>query len=294
MPRCYSRERPDAVGTAGEDNTALPRVTITTDGAARGNPGPGGWAALLEDEQGRERLLTGQSDGQTTNNAMELMAVVRALQALKRPCQVLLRCDSEYVLGGLRRLLKGESMAQAKFNVDIWVELEAALKPHRIELEWVKGHSGDRRNEQVDQAANAAANRARQETQGSAPLWDHDWLIAFRSRESGTKIAWMLRSPHGIEQGVTEGQGQTELTNLYRALLTALRRAQQSPGSAEARLLVVSSQETLVKQGRGEWKVKQPAQQPLAAEAVSLRAAFAGVEFAWRPTDEIEALMKMR
>src|SRR5947209_6055680 len=139
------------------DATERPTVTITTDGAARGNPGPGGWAALLQYGD-RERLLSGEEPGNTTNNAMEIQAVERALKTLKRPCRVILRADSTYVIEGLRRLQGGGRLPVK--NRALWEQLAAAAQPHEIVFEWVRGHSGDRRNEQVDAEANAAAGRA--------------------------------------------------------------------------------------------------------------------------------------
>ncbi len=96
-------------------------VTITTDGAARGNPGPGGWAALLELQRGEqtvEKLVVGEEHSTTTNNAMALQAVVGGLTALKKPCSVQLRIDSTYVLGGIERLLAGHSLNPAMKNYD--------------------------------------------------------------------------------------------------------------------------------------------------------------------------------
>src|SRR5690349_21631240 len=134
-----------------------PLVTITTDGAARGNPGPGGWAALLQRGE-RERLLAGEGPERTTNNAMEIYAVAAALETLKRPCRVTLRADSQYVIEGLQRLLRGGALPEK--NRDLWERLLAAARPHAISFEWVRGHSGDPRNERVDRAANSAAARA--------------------------------------------------------------------------------------------------------------------------------------
>lgn len=269
---------------------SLPTVTITTDGSARGNPGPGGWAALLQTGD-RERLITGQEPGRTTNNAMEVMAVIGGLRVLKQPCQVVLRCDSEYVLNGLRRILAGGTMQQTKFNAALWAELEAAVKQHQLELVWVRGHNGDARNEQVDQAANRAANTAAGQlsVQVDIPLPSTTWRIAIRSGE-GTSGSWLLHTPETMLHGTVQGVDATQLTNLYRALIAALNTAQTLDGSAEATIEVVSNLETLVKQGRGEWKVKQPAQQPLAAEVAALRRAFNHVAFTYLPTAELEAL----
>src|SRR6476646_6365682 len=114
-----------------------PSVTITSDGAARGNPGPGGWAALLQ-RDGKEKLLSGEHPVDTTNNAMELLAAISALKALNRPCRVTLRADSMYGIEGLQRMLAGGGPAQK--NRALWEQLAAAARPHDITFEWVKGH----------------------------------------------------------------------------------------------------------------------------------------------------------
>src|SRR5687768_9549149 len=105
--------------------TDFPSVTITTDGAARGNPGPGGWAALLQ-RDGKEKLLSGEQPADTTNNAMELQAAIGALEALKRPCRVMLRADSTYVIEGLKRMLDGGAPPQK--NRALWERLAAAAQ----------------------------------------------------------------------------------------------------------------------------------------------------------------------
>src|SRR5690242_6826227 len=102
--------------------TSLPQVTITSDGAVRGNPGPGGWAALLQ-RDGREKLISGEHPANTTNNAMELLAAISALEALNRPCRVTLRADSTYVIEGLRRMLAGSGLPQK--NRVLWERLAA-------------------------------------------------------------------------------------------------------------------------------------------------------------------------
>lgn len=136
-------------------------VEIFTDGACRGNPGRGGWGALLR-YNGTERELYGyQAD--TTNNQMELMAAIQALEALKRPCHVVLTTDSQYVKQGVtawladwkRRNWKTAAGKPVK-NQALWQRLDAAAMPHHIEWRWVKGHSGHSENERVDQLANKA------------------------------------------------------------------------------------------------------------------------------------------
>ncbi len=136
-------------------------VEIFTDGACTGNPGPGGWGAVLR-HGGREREISG-GEAQTTNNRMELMAAIAALEALKRPSRVRLTTDSTYVKNGItiwladwkRRGWKTASKKPVK-NQDLWRRLEAALGPHQVEWYWVKGHSGHAGNEHADRLARQA------------------------------------------------------------------------------------------------------------------------------------------
>ncbi|EQD63455.1 ribonuclease H [mine drainage metagenome] len=137
-------------------------VQIWTDGACLGNPGRGGWAALLR-KQAHERVLSG-GEPETTNNRMELMAAIAALEALRRPCRVELSTDSQYLRQGItewvprwqRNGWRTASKAPVK-NQDLWQRLDAAAKPHEVRWSWVRGHNGHPENERVDQAARAAA-----------------------------------------------------------------------------------------------------------------------------------------
>lgn len=134
-------------------------VEIFTDGACRGNPGPGGWGALLRSGP-HERELWGGEDN-TTNNRMEMTAVIRALSALKRPSEVVLTTDSQYVRKGITEWISGwkqrgwktASKAPVK-NAELWREIDALAAQHRIEWRWVKGHSGHIENERCDELAN--------------------------------------------------------------------------------------------------------------------------------------------
>lgn len=143
-------------------------IHIYTDGACKGNPGPGGWGAVLM-SRGSEKELFGGEDA-TTNNRMELMAVIEALNALKRPCHVILYLDSEYVRKGITEWIAGwkargwrTASRQEVKNVDLWKRLDAAVfhAGHRIEWRWVKGHSGDPGNERADLLANRGVELAR-------------------------------------------------------------------------------------------------------------------------------------
>ena len=141
-------------------------IEIYTDGACRGNPGPGGWAALLQMGE-HEKELSG-AEALTTNNRMELMAVIRALEALKRPVEVRLYTDSQYVRRGITEWLRawkarGWRTADRKpvKNQDLWQLLEEASAPHQIEWHWVPGHAGVPGNERVDRLANEAIDALR-------------------------------------------------------------------------------------------------------------------------------------
>ena len=149
-----------------EATTELTHVEIATDGACKGNPGPGGWGALIRSGTSERELSGGEAD--TTNNRMELMAAIEGLNALKRPCRVTLSTDSRYVMDGLTKWLKGwqrngwkTAAKQPVKNEDLWRALVAAAAPHRIEWQWVKGHAGHPDNERADRLACAAATAAR-------------------------------------------------------------------------------------------------------------------------------------
>ena len=140
-------------------------VEIFTDGACLGNPGPGGWAALLRYKTVEKTLSGGEPD--TTNNRMELMAAIAALEALKHASQVELTTDSQYVKQGIEQWVprwraNGWRTADRKpvKNQDLWERLAAAAEPHQIKWHWTRGHSGHAENEHVDQHARAAAERA--------------------------------------------------------------------------------------------------------------------------------------
>ena len=136
-------------------------VEIFTDGACRGNPGPGGWGAILRFNGSEKELYGGEA--LTTNNRMELLAAIRALEALKRPCRVRLTTDSKYVQQGIsewlpnwkRRNWKTAGRQPVK-NVDLWQQLDVLAAPHNIDWRWVKGHAGHPENERADRLANRA------------------------------------------------------------------------------------------------------------------------------------------
>jgi ribonuclease HI len=135
-------------------------VMAFTDGACKGNPGPGGWGALLR-IAGEEFEFSGH-EPETTNNRMEMMAAISALEALPEPCRVDLTTDSRYVIDGITKWVQGWQKANwpARIkNVDLWQRLIAAAAPHRIKWIWVKGHAGHPDNERVDRLASAACKK---------------------------------------------------------------------------------------------------------------------------------------
>ena len=137
----------------------MKQVTIYTDGACSGNPGPGGWGVILR-YKGTEKELSGGAP-ETTNNRMELTAVIEALKALKRECDVVIHTDSRYVMDGVQQWLpnwkqngwKTSNKKSPVKNVDLWQELDALLQKHNIRWIWVKGHNGHEENERVDKLA---------------------------------------------------------------------------------------------------------------------------------------------
>ena len=142
------------------------RVTIYTDGACSGNPGPGGWGAILTLVETRKEIFVGEEH--TTNNRMELMAAIASLEALKRPCIVDLHTDSQYLRNGIMSWIHGWKKNGWKTadkkpvkNVDLWQRLDAALRPHKVEWHWVKGHAGHPMNERADELAREGIVAAR-------------------------------------------------------------------------------------------------------------------------------------
>lgn len=136
----------------------MDKVVIYTDGACSGNPGPGGWGALLTFGAHEKELCGGEAD--TTNNRMELTAAIEALNALKRPCTIDLYTDSQYVKGGITGWIHGwkrngwkTSNKKPVKNAELWQALDEALKRHQVEWHWVKGHAGHEGNERADELA---------------------------------------------------------------------------------------------------------------------------------------------
>ena len=144
----------------------MKHVEIFTDGACKGNPGPGGWGAILRMGEHEKELAGG--DPATTNNRMELMGAIEALRALKQPCRVTLHTDSKYVIDGITKWIFGwqrngwkNAAKKPVANADLWQDLIAAAAPHHLEWVWVKGHDGHPENERADRLASDAAEAAR-------------------------------------------------------------------------------------------------------------------------------------
>ena len=152
----------------------MKKVEIFTDGACRGNPGPGGWGALMRYGEHERELCGGEP--QTTNNRMELMAAIMALEVLREPCEVDLTTDSEYVRKGISEWLPGwkarnwrTSDRKPVKNADLWQRLEQAAARHQVRWHWVRGHSGHDENERADQLANRGIDQLDGQARGARP-----------------------------------------------------------------------------------------------------------------------------
>lgn len=152
----------------------MSKVEIFTDGACKGNPGPGGWGAVLRMGAHEKELFGGEAH--TTNNRMELTAVIEALRALKRPCEVIVHTDSQYVQKGISEWIRGWRARGWKTadkkpvaNADLWQTLDALAGEHRIEWRWVRGHAGHPENERADALANRGVAGVRAGGRGAAP-----------------------------------------------------------------------------------------------------------------------------
>lgn len=208
----------------------LPEVLVYTDGACDPNPGPGGWAAILR-AGAHEKVLKG-ADARTTNNRMELRAVIAALEELRQPCRVQVHTDSEYVQRGVTEYLarwkaKGWRTSDKRdvANRDLWETLDRALQRHQITWHWVKGHAGDPLNERVDRLAVSMIPRTR------LPLDDREALHIFTGVSClGTSGpgAWavVLRTGEGVEAPLAEGEriwsGREAKTSANRLHLLAI------------------------------------------------------------------------
>ncbi|WP_397577989.1 ribonuclease HI [Sphingorhabdus sp.] len=143
----------------------MKQIEIFTDGACKGNPGPGGWGAIIRYGKHEKEIAGGDPD--TTNNRMEMSAVIQALNALAEPCSVKLHTDSKYVIDGITKWIFGwqrngwkNASKQPVRNADLWRQMVAAMAPHQVEWIWVKGHNGHPENERADRLASDAADAA--------------------------------------------------------------------------------------------------------------------------------------
>jgi ribonuclease HI len=156
------------------DGATKPTVDIFTDGACSGNPGPGGWGAILRFGETEKELMGFEAP--TTNNRMEMMAAIAGLEALKRPCRVSIHTDSQYLRDGITKYIhnwkkNGWRTADKKQvkNIDLWQRLETAMTPHELTWFWVKGHAGHPENERADALARAGVAAARQQGGTTSP-----------------------------------------------------------------------------------------------------------------------------
>jgi len=233
------------------DSAAIPEVTLYTDGACDPNPGPGGWAALLIFGTHQKPLIGG--DPKTTNNRMELQAALSGLQALSRPCHVQLHTDSIYVQKGVTEYLtrwkvkgwrtKGK---QPVANRDLWEALDAALQRHTVEWIWVKGHAGDRYNEEVDRLSVRAIPRP------NLPITDQTATHIYVGVSGLGAIgmggwAAVVRDGHGTRE-LTGREEQTSANRLH--LLAVVRGLAALPAGAAAHVYTPSD---YVAQGAEKW-----------------------------------------
>jgi len=149
-----------------EDASGESEILLSTDGACLGNPGPGGWAYILRHTGTGKSLEASGGEPDTTNNRMEITAVIRGLEALKRPTRVTLVSDSQYIINAITSWIekwkkqnwrKGPRGGEAVKNIDLWKELDALLSKHKVTANWTRGHSGHEENEHCDQLAQSAA-----------------------------------------------------------------------------------------------------------------------------------------
>ncbi len=233
----------------------LPRVTITTDGGADPNPGPGGWAAILaHDATGRVRELSGGEE-YTTNNRMELTAAIRALEALTQRCEVRLVTDSEYLHSGITRWVKkwvqdgwkrGRGKKQDVENADLWQRLLALADEHMISWEWVKGHAGNRANERADWLATQAIRRIYAAQQAALPPDAEVYLVvSVRGRQGFWAASVRYEDDERLLTGVEE-----EATSNRLDVLAAVEALASLPEGIRVR---VNSLSDYLRNGATQW-----------------------------------------
>jgi len=230
---------------------SLAEVIIYTDGACDPNPGPGGWAAILL--FGAHRKTLSGSEPRATNNRMELQAVIQALTALKRPCQVRLCTDSEYVRKGITEYLtrwkaKGWVTSDKKSvaNRELWEALEVALHRHTVEWQWVKGHAGDPLNEEVDRLAVSMIPRAALPLDDEAAIHVFTGVSCLGAQGPG---AWAVAIRNGSElQELNELERETSANRLH--VLAVARGLAATPAGSKVHIYTPSD---YVAQGAERW-----------------------------------------
>jgi|GEM_PF-142334 len=246
--------------------SALPQVTIYTDGGADPNPGTGGWAAILIDPvSGKSRELSG-GEAKTTNNRMELTAAIRGLEALKQPCRVRMITDSQYLRKGVTLWLKGWIANGWKRkdgelqNVDLWRHLSELIREHQIKWDWVKGHAGDRWNERADVLASAAIKAQRKGTPAAAGAGKSgppaapaepppDAEIFLRVSCAGRKAGWAALVRHeGAERALSGHHPDASANQLD--LLAALAALEALPPGIRVAVHAVSD---YLRNGAANW-----------------------------------------
>jgi ribonuclease HI len=215
-------------------------VLAWTDGACLGNPGPGGWAALLRTGATEKELVGHESV--TTNNRMELMAAIAALEALKRPVKLVLHTDSKYVLQGATEWVKGwvrrgwrTGDNKPVANKDLWERLTAAASKHEVEWQWVRGHSGHVENERVDKLATAEAARAKEQLDVAVKV-ELDGAVGIECLLAGTKNAekkapaWCVRGPGNTGVHCLTGSGAEACSHAFVIVETTTLKLRDKAG----------------------------------------------------------------
>ena len=284
------------------DDSLLP-VTIYPDGACDPNPGPGGWAAVLRFGD-HEKVLTGSAP-RTTNNRMELQAVIAALGALKKPCRVTLHTDSEYVQKGVTEYIarwkaKGwqTSNKKAVANQDLWRLLDEAMQRHQIEWQWVKGHAGDPLNERVDRLAVCMIPRSDLPLDDDAAVHIFTGVACLGQNGPG---GWAVVIRHGATMQESSGHEDTTSANRLH-LLAAQKGLEAAPAGPPIHVYTPSD---YAAQGATQWVKNWAAQgwrttegQPVKHRAVwqAIVAATQGHAVQWhslkdaaRPTESLRA-----
>lgn len=236
----------------------MERVSVYTDGGAEPNPGAGGWGAVLvHPASGEVRELSG-SEGETTNNRMEMTAAIRSLEALKSPCEVDLYTDSTYLRRGITEWLPRWKAAgwrrrdgEPVKNDDLWRELEAAAGRHHVRWHWVKGHAGHPENERAHELASAGIRtlRGTTEPREAPPLADGEIGILFKQRCAGGRGSWLALVVAGDDERAVEGRASGVTPNQLelRAAAALLGRL---PAGAAVRFVGGSD---YLRRGASEW-----------------------------------------